>query len=460
MANKKQLALLKEGVSGWNECWNGNPDVTIDLRRADLSGQDLRRADLSGADLSGADLSGADLRWARLSQADLRGAHLSGATFSKADLSEADFFGADLRRADLSKADLRGAHLSGATFSRADLTKANLSGAHLSRANLRKADLSKADLSGTTLRRALLREADLVRANLSEADLRDSYCSGAHLSGADLRRANLSDADLSKADLSGANLSGADLRRANLGETNLGDADLSKADLSGANLIGANFQRANLTDCRIYGISARDVKLEGATQKNLIITEIGKPTLIVDDMEVAQFIYLLLNNQKIKNVIDTITSKAVLILGRFTEERKAVLDSIRDELRRRGYLPILFDFEPSASRDLTETVTLLARMARFIIVDLTDPKAVPPELSSIIPDLPSVPVQPIILNSRRVYAIFEHWDEYPWVLEIQKYKGVDALLEDIPGKVIDPAEKYLLKQRPKKPQLMLKRPKQ
>ena len=45
----------------------------------------------------------------------------------------------------------------------------------------------------------------------------------------------------------------------------------------------------------------------------------------MDDLEIAQFIYLLLNNQKIRHVIDTITSKIVLILGRFTPERKAVL---------------------------------------------------------------------------------------------------------------------------------------
>jgi hypothetical protein len=49
----------------------------------------------------------------------------------------------------------------------------------------------------------------------------------------------------------------------------------------------------------------------------------------------------MLNNQKVLDVIDTITSKVVLILGRFTAERKAVLDALREELRQRNYLPIL-----------------------------------------------------------------------------------------------------------------------
>jgi hypothetical protein len=95
--------------------------------------------------------------------------------------------------------------------------------------------------------------------------------------------------------------------------------------------------------------------------------------ITVDNVEVAQFIYLLLHNEKIREVIDTIAKKAVLILGRFAGERKAVLDAIREKLRRQNYLPILFDFEKPASRDLTETISTLAHMARFIIADLTEP---------------------------------------------------------------------------------------
>ena len=70
----------------------------------------------------------------------------------------------------------------------------------------------------------------------------------------------------------------------------------------------------------------------------------------------------------------------MLILGRFTDERKAVLDALRDELRKRDYLPILFDFDKPTSRNTVETITLLARTARFVIADISDAKSVLQEL--------------------------------------------------------------------------------
>jgi hypothetical protein len=65
-------------------------------------------------------------------------------------------------------------------------------------------------------------------------------------------------------------------------------------------------------------------------------------------------LYLLLNNQKIRAVIDTIAKKAVLILGRFTPGRKAILDVLSEALRTHAYVPILFDFDKLTSHDLTE----------------------------------------------------------------------------------------------------------
>jgi len=263
----------------------------------------------------------------------------------------------------------------------------------------------------------------------------------AALLGADLREANLSRVDLSAADLPGA-----DLSEANLGEANLTGADLSGADLHGAllhgaTLMGTNLEGADLTACAVYGISAWDVRLEGAIQSNLVITPWGDESPIqVDNLEVAQFIYLLLNNQKIRSVIDTITSKVVLILGRFTPERKGVLDAIRDELRKRDYLPVLFDFEKPASKDLTGTISTLANMARFVIADLTDPSSVPHELATLVPNT-VVPVQTIILEGQREYAMFPDLKtRYHWVLEPHQYKSQDLLIAHLGETVIAPAE--------------------
>ena len=41
-----------------------------------------------------------------------------------------------------------------------------------------------------------------------------------------------------------------------------------------------------------------ELKLDGAEQKNLIITPHDEPEITVDNLEVAQFIYLLLNNER------------------------------------------------------------------------------------------------------------------------------------------------------------------
>jgi hypothetical protein len=324
---------------------------------------------------------------------------LSEATVSKANLHETNLRWADLHGADLSGADLTGADLHGANLFEACLSGANLSGAHL----------WEADLTAAVLSRANLCKASLIRANLSSAGL-----SGANLSGA-----NLWEANLRRARPIGANLSGASLEFATLVET----------DLTGADLTG----------CRIYGVSAWNLELEGAKQQNLVITELGWPDITIDNIEVAQFVYLLLNNQKVRDVIDTITSKAVLILGRFTDERKTVLVALREELRKRDYLPILFDFAVPATRDITETVSLLARMARFIVADLTEPSSIPKELEAIVPHL-AVPVQPLLEGSSRPYAMFKDYWKYDWVLPVYRYEGLEPLLAMLAENVIAPAE--------------------
>jgi hypothetical protein len=155
----------------------------------------------------------------------------------------------------------------------------------------------------------------------------------------------------------------------------------------------------------------------------------------------------LLHNAKIRDVIDTITSKAVLILGRFTDERKKVLDALRDELRKRDYLPILFDFDKPASRTTDETITLLARMARFVIADISDAKSVLQELRAIVPELPSVPVQPVIIATQEEPGMFDFYLNRPSFLPVHRYDTPAQLLADLSDQVIGPAEAKALELR-------------
>lgn len=139
-------------------------------------------------------------------------------------------------------------------------------------------------------------------------------------------------------------MSGADLSGLNLSDLHFSRANLSGAFLNDALLLRTSFAEATLSGCFVYGIAAWDVNLKGAIQSNLVITPQDEPAIEVDNLEMAQFIYPLLNNKKIRHVIGTITSEVVLILGRFTAERNAVLEAIRETLRKRDRLPILFDF--------------------------------------------------------------------------------------------------------------------
>jgi hypothetical protein len=235
------------------------------------------------------------------------------------------------------------------------------------------------------------------------------------------------------------------LHRATLREADLNNAVLTRADLRGADLrfasmVRANMAYADLTGCHVFGTAAWKVNLLGAKQDDLVITDFGEPKVTVDDLEVAQFVYLLLNNERFRHVIDTITSKAVLILGRFTPERKAVLDALREELRGRDYLPILFDFGKPAGKDLTGTVQTLANMARFVVADLTDPSSVPHELAMVVPHT-VVPVQPVLLGEQPEYAMFVDLKRrYRWVLEPYRYASPERLIADLGERVIDPAE--------------------
>ena len=372
MANEEQLSILRQGVDAWNKWRAENPNVEINLRKADLREMNLLRANLRESNLSRANLSRAFLHEVKL---------------ARANLGQANF-----NHADLSEALLREAHLSGA-----DLAHADLNYAYLYKANLRKANLREANL----------KEANLTGADLSEADLRG--------------------ATLIKADLGYANLCGADLRGANL---------------SRASFVNTRVEHTKVSGSKVYGISVWDLQGEFEEPKDLILTQEGDPVITVDNIEVAQFIYLILNNETIRSVINTLTSKSVLILGRFAiPERKAILDALKVKLREYNLLPIVFDFDRPTDKDFTETIKTLAGMSYFVIADVTNPKSSPLELQAVVPDY-QIPFVPIIQEGESPFAMMvDLQKKYSWVLNTVSYDSQETLMKALKPLVIDPAMK-------------------
>ena len=238
--------------------------------------------------------------------------------------------------------------------------------------------------------------------------------------------------DLTRIDLSGRDLRGINLKGVGLFKAKFCGANLQGANLRQAIAIKANFSGCNLSMSHVYGISAWDIETDDNTKQiDLIITEPTKPIITVDNLQLAQFIHLLINNRNIRDVIQAVSNKAVLILGRFADGHIEILRQIKEKLRDNGYLPILFDFEKPSNRNLTETVITLTSLSKCVICDLTNPACIPQELYATIPNFSSVVFQPIMMEGMKEYAMFESFEKYQWVKPLVKYKSIDDLFNKI-----------------------------
>ena len=352
--------------------------------------------------------------------------------------------GLDFRRCNLRDAYFVKIPLDSSRFNDSDLAKATMWRARLIKCNFKRAVLRKADLF----------DVIAYEANIERADLRKTRLQRARLENANFRSAKLRGADFSNALLSGADFTASDLREADLSDANAPGAVFNGADLRGAVLTRASLERAtfrgaDLSGAHIYGTGIWNVDVNETTrQKGLVITPEDEPAVLVDDIEVAQFIYLLINRRKLRNVIDTVTRRGVLILGRFDDGGIELLQIIADWLRQPangGYLPLLFDFPRLEAKTYTETIRTLAGLARFVIVDLSGP-SVPQEITATV-DLHEIPFVPILERERKDWSMFKDFLVKERVLEPVRFTNAQDLVRLLREEIVVPAEKLIEKRQ-------------
>ncbi|HEX2474411.1 MAG TPA: pentapeptide repeat-containing protein [Lacipirellulaceae bacterium] len=254
---------------------------------------------------------------------------------------------------------------------------------------------------------------------------------GSNLRGFHLERANFHQAILAKADLSHAHLERANFCRADMYETDFKGAHLTRANLQGVQMTRTNFTGANLHGCTVYGSATWDLALDGIDQTDLgikykpVIGKSDEEELAVDGVDLASFIYFTLCNANLARVVNATTEKLVLILGRFSK-RKAVLDEIAAALRKRDFIPVIFDFPRPDQRDLVETLMWLAGMSMFVIAEITNPRSTPLELQAIASNY-AVPILPIIKRGDGPFGMFEGLRKFGWVHEPLTYNSIRHL---------------------------------
>jgi hypothetical protein len=158
-----------------------------------------------------------------------------------------------------------------------------------------------------------------------------------------------------------------------------------------------------------------------------------------------------LDGEGVSRMLSDIAARSVLILGRFTAQRKPILDAIRKALATppRHYVPIVFDFERHGDRTLIGSILRFASVSRFVIADLSDPKSVPAELQAIVPQFVSLPVMPIIEATQREYAVADDILSRQSVKPVVPYRDQAHLMAILDAQILAPAEELYAELNPR-----------
>jgi len=297
-----------------------------------------------------------------------------------------------------------------------------------------------------------IKEGKAIGPNFSNADLTganffQAFLISTNFKGATIKNADFLDSTPMRSNFENSIIIGSSFIGADLWGSNFRFSKIENSDFYGSNLTNVNLSNTVMNNCKIYGVSAWGIKRnENTKTRNLIISpKNSKDVLItVDDIELAQFIYLILDNKKISNLITTMRTKIVLLLGSFYDDGKSkitpkkVIDKIKEILPKYNLIPIVFDFSNSEKQDLISTVRTLALLSSFIIVDLSAPAGQLFELGTLVQTTP-IPFIPIAsISTKHITSMIQekglgnyHWfckDYFRYSLEGYK-KQIPEIIE-------------------------------
>lgn len=235
---------------------------------------------------------------------------------------------------------------------------------------------------------------DFSGVHLCDVNIYSAFAEGLNLRGAVFENTVIEEGDFSRCDFSGATFRNTRFNKTILTQSTFEGATFNNCNLNRVNLTGADFRVREICETVVYGLSAWDLNTSTESRQSKLVIEKtyefysdliqqGQIPMMVDDIELAQFVYYLSDHKKMRQTLNILNDRGVLLLGRFQEGGLARLDGIRQWFQERGFTPMMFDFARPDNLSLTETVVTMAGLSKFILVDLSGP-SVPAELQAIL----------------------------------------------------------------------------
>ena len=154
--------------------------------------------------------------------------------------------------------------------------------------NFEGCNFSNVDLHGVSLRNGYYINCSFDGSTIQYADLVDAY-----FSSCSFKKTKMRVTKIGSATFYNCKFEDADLSYCSAEETSFSNSKLINTKLENIRFVSNDFSDANLVGCSIYGISSWDLNLNNSVQKDLIITKKEQPEITVDNIELAQFLYLI-----------------------------------------------------------------------------------------------------------------------------------------------------------------------
>uniref|UniRef100_UPI004057C80C pentapeptide repeat-containing protein n=1 Tax=Candidatus Electronema sp. TaxID=2698783 RepID=UPI004057C80C len=290
MANKRQLAILKQGVAAWNKWREENPEVKINLRGANLEEENLSGANFSKADIRSVNFRNAVLTWANFKMAR------TGSTFHKKCLQNLLFLielSALILLPILCLISLIALLLlflillfADVKFQDGDMTLFLIAISYIYIYNFYinpekienklksfylGSDFTCSNLTGSNFNQSILEDARFDKAVMISTRWNDAE----YLQNVSCKDTILADRDVRKLLISGKG-EGLSFKGKNLRGAYLVDADLRRADLRGTDLMRANLSKANITGAKLWGSKREDWIIDGIHCDYAYLDEAGE----------------------------------------------------------------------------------------------------------------------------------------------------------------------------------------